>query len=157
MLHPLIVSKDLMRAMRQHRDILSTNPTIEMTQFASCIGSPSHKKLTHVVRPPHIFLLECALWPHTTTGMTGFWFIGTRVTRVGNMWTRTCTTLPQMLKNGIQFSQQENTVKRRNLKSYNNTFWDTYFPSVDQKSLLSLQRRTSGIVSPTYDRWPSQE
>ena len=57
MLHPLIVSQDLMRAMRQHRDIFSTDPTIEMTRFASCIGSPSHEELTYFVRPPHTFFI----------------------------------------------------------------------------------------------------
>ena len=57
-LHPLIASQDLMRAMRQHRDIFSTDPTIEMTWFASCIGSPSHKELTHFVRPHTFFILN---------------------------------------------------------------------------------------------------
>ena len=100
MLHPLIVLQDLMRAMRQHRDILSTNPTIGITRFASCIGSPSEKELTHFVRPPHLLHVDCAPWSHTTTAMTCPWFIGTRVTRVSNI-TETCSTLPQLLKNGI--------------------------------------------------------
>ena len=55
---PLIVSQDLMRAMRQHRDILSTNPTIDMTRFANCIGSPSDKELTHFVCPHTFFILN---------------------------------------------------------------------------------------------------
>ena len=61
MIHPLIVSQDLMRAMRQHRDILSTNPAIEKTRFATCIGRPSDKELTHFVCPPHLLHFECAL------------------------------------------------------------------------------------------------
>ena len=71
MLHPLIVSQDLMRAMRQHRDIFATDPTIEMARFAGRVSSPSHEKLTHFVRSPHVLHFECALRTHTTTGVTG--------------------------------------------------------------------------------------
>ena len=101
MLHPLIVSQDLMRAMRQHRDIFSTDPTIEVTRFASCISSPSHEELTYFVRLPHLPHFECALWSHTTTGVICLWVFGTRITRVNNTWTRTCSTLPKMLKYSI--------------------------------------------------------
>ena len=56
--HPLIVSQDLMTAMRPYRDIFSTNPTKEMARFASCIGSPSDEELTHFVRPHTFFFLN---------------------------------------------------------------------------------------------------
>ena len=58
MLHLLIVSQDLMKAMRQHRDSLTTDPTIEIARFASCIGSPSDEELTHFVRPHTFFILN---------------------------------------------------------------------------------------------------
>ena len=56
-----------------------------------------------IERPTRNSVLELYGTPHTTTttGMTCLWFIATRVTRVNNMWTRTWSTLPQMLKNGI--------------------------------------------------------
>ena len=58
MLNPLIVSQDLMSAMRQHRDILTTDPTIEMAWFANCIVSLSVEELTHFVSPHTFFILN---------------------------------------------------------------------------------------------------
>ena len=113
MLHPLIVSQDLMRAMRQHRDIFATDPTIEMARFASLISSPSHEKLTHFVRSSHLLHFECALRTHTATGVAGLGLIGTRVICLNSMHTRTCSTLPQTLENSIEFCEQENTVKKK--------------------------------------------
>ena len=101
MLHTLIVPQDLMRAMRQHRDIFATDPTIEMARFPSRVSGPIHEKLTHFVHSPHLLHFECALRTHTMTAVTGLWLTGTQVTRLNSMHTRTWSTLPQMLENSI--------------------------------------------------------
>ena len=113
MLQPLIVSQYLMGAVSQNRDIFETDPTIEVTWFASRVSSPSHEKLTHFVRSPHLLHLECAIRTHTTMRVIKLWLISTRVTRLNSMHTRTCSTLPQMLENGIYFCEQENTLKEK--------------------------------------------
>ena len=101
MLDTLKVSQDFMWAMRQHRNVLAADATKEMAQFASCIGSPSDEEQTHFICPAHFFNFVRELWPHMTTEKICFWFVCAGVTSVSNIWTKTCSTLSQMLKSGI--------------------------------------------------------
>ena len=57
MFDTLKVSQDFMWAMRQHRNVLGADATIEVARFASCICSSSDKEPTHFICPHTFFIL----------------------------------------------------------------------------------------------------
>ena len=121
-LDTLKVSQDIVWAVCQHRNVFAADATIENARFASRIRSSSDEEPTDFICSPHLRHFICALWPHTTTGIAGFWFVCAGVTRVKNMWTRRCNTLSNCWRTASNSVNRKNTPKGGNLRK----LWKTY-------------------------------
>ena len=156
MLDTLKVSQDFMWALRQHWNFFAADATIEVASFSSRICSPSDEERTDFICSPNFFHFIRALWSHTTTGMTGLWFVRAGFTRVNNMWTRRGNTLSQMLRNSFYFCEQEKYSEDRKATKTMKYIVKFLLPInslSDRKFVLSFQHKLSGSTSPTDVRW----